>query len=272
MTYEYFSRNGKVFTIDQAKIELSNIEFAYGFGVYENVRVSKNIVFFLEQHAQRLLGSAEIIGVEHNFTKDFIESSVRELLKKLGAETCNVKIMLIGGRDKDSANLYIMCLNPLFPDRKLYKTGVHCTAENYQRPFPHAKSLNMLPSYLAYKKAKAAGAYDALLVDKNDCVTEGTRTNFFAISGKTIFSPPESEILLGVTRDNVIKVAKRGGYKVIEKPLPLNYLTNYDGLFLTSTSSKIMPIKSINDDNFHIPDELDNLMKLFNKFINTNYN
>jgi len=269
MTYEYFSRNGKVFTIDQAKIELSNIEFAYGFGVYENVRVSKNIVFFLEQHAQRLLGSAEIIGIEHNFTKDFIEKSVKGLLKKLEAETCNVKIMLVGGRGKDSANLYIMCLNPLFPDRKLYKTGVHTVTENYQRPFPHAKSLNMLPSYLAYKKARTAGAYDALLLNQNNEITEGTRTNFFAISGKTIYSPPESEILLGVTRDNVVKIAKQNSYQVIEKSLPFNDLANYDGLFLTSTSSKIMPIKSINKTNFVIPDELNNLIKLFNEFLDT---
>lgn len=245
MAYKYFSRNGQVLPIDEAKIELGNIEYAYGYGVYENIRLSKNKLYFLDQHISRLHQSAKILGIEHNFSSKFMEKSIGDLIQKLGVETCNIKLLLIGGRDKDSATLNILCLNPLFVDRKLYKTGVHCITENYERPYPHAKSLNMLPSYLAYKKAKAAGAYDALLINNNGEVTEGTRTNFFAIKGKTIYSPPETEILLGVTRDNVIKVAKQNGYKIMEKPLLLNDLVNYDGLFLTNTSSKIMPILSL---------------------------
>ncbi|MBW3568985.1 aminotransferase class IV [Candidatus Parcubacteria bacterium] len=267
MAYEFFSLNGEILPVELAKIELSNIEYAYGFGVYENVRVSKGRIFFLKEHIQRLLSSAEIIGIEHGFSSSLVENSVEKLLEKLKPETCNVKILLIGGKDKGSANLYIMCLNPLFPDRKLYKTGAYCITENYERPFPHAKSLNMLPSYLAYKKAKQVGAYDALLVNRENKVAEGTRTNFFAIKDKTIYSPPESEILLGVTRDKVIKVAKQNSYQVVEKDLPLSELPKYDGTFITSTGSKIMPIKTIDNLDFEIPDELYKLIGLFNKFL-----
>jgi branched-chain amino acid aminotransferase len=267
MAYNFFSLNGGILPIDLAKVELSNIEYAYGYGVYENIRVSKGTSFFLKDHSERLLNSARIIGIEHKFDAYFIEHSLKKLLDKLGTETCNVKILLVGGKDIDSANIYMLCLNPLFPDRKLYRSGVHCITDNYERPFPHAKSLNMLPSYVAYKKARQAGAYDALLVNKRNNITEGTRTNFFAIKGKTVYSPPIEEILLGVTRDKVIKVAESNGFKIIEKDLPLAELASYDGLFITSTSSKIMPIKSVDGLNFKIPEELINLMKLFNEFL-----
>lgn len=267
MTYNYFSLDGKILPIDQAKIELSSIEYAYGYGVYENIRVSKGSILFLDEHISRLRKSAEIIELEHNFNKDFIEKSLNQLIQKLVTETCNIKIMLIGGKDKESARLYMLCLSPLFPDRKLYKSGVHCITHNYERPFPHAKSLNMLPSYLAYKKARSFGAYDALLINSDRNVLEGTRTNFFAINDKTLYSPPEQEILLGVTRDNVIKVAEQNSFDIVEKDLPLELLNKYDGVFLTSTSSKIIPIKSINEINFEIPDELKNLMQLFNHFL-----
>lgn len=269
MAFDYFSLNGKILPTEQAKVELVNIEYAYGYGVYENIRVSKGLVFFLKDHSDRLLNSAKIIGIEHNFNHVFIKSSIEVLISNLQVKTCNLKIMLIGGRDKDSARLYIMCLNPLFPDRKLYKTGVHVISENYQRPFPQAKSLNMLPSYLAYKKARAAGAYDALLINKDGFITEGTRTNFFAIKNKIIYSPPEVEILLGVTRNKVIKVAKANDFEIVEKNMTLDELRNYDGLFLTSTSSKIMPIKSVDNTNFEISNELKNLMNNFSEFLNS---
>ncbi len=230
--------------------------------------MSGGLPYFLEDHCQRLIDSAQIIGLEHTLSPDLIKQFVTDLLDKLKTATCNVKILLIGGPTPEKANLYVLCLNPLFPDRKLYKNGTHCVTKAYERPFPHAKTLNMLPSYLAFRDAKAAGAYDALMVNKEGCLVEGTRTNFLALQGRTIISPPEADILLGVTRDKVLEVAKDIGFKITESDIKLADLAQYDGAFLTSTSSKIMPIRSINDHVWETRTAaLPELMTAFSEFL-----
>ena len=233
VTYKYFSSNGKLLPISQATISLSNIEYAYGFGVYETVRVNNGIAYFLSEHVSRLLKSAEIISLEHTFTTDLVSDAIDALIKANDVATCNIKILLIGGPAHEDALLYALCFNPLFPDRKLYQAGAHFITYTYQRLYPGAKTLNMLPSYLAYREAKQNGAYDALLTDHNGSITEGTRTNFFGVRGNTIFSAPEIDILPGVMRRAVITVAKRNNFDIQVNAIHPQKLAQYDGAFVT---------------------------------------
>ncbi|OGG51614.1 hypothetical protein A3C18_01550 [Candidatus Kaiserbacteria bacterium RIFCSPHIGHO2_02_FULL_54_11b] len=282
MEFKYFSRNGDILPIEQAIVPLANIEYTYGFGVYESIRVANNVAYFVEDHIERLMESARIIGLEHPFSREMVSKSIAELLEKNEVETCNVKILLIGPstslRAGGQATLNILCLNPLFPDKKLYRDGVAVITYEYERAFPHAKTLNMLQSYLAYRKAKEAGAYDALLIDREGRITEGTRTNFFCISagggsssggkGKTLFSPDEKSILLGVTRKMALKVAAENGFEIVQKDIRLSNLSEYDGAFITSTSSKILPIRSVDDFHFgEQPPALKELMAAFDRFL-----
>lgn len=268
MTYKYFLRNGDVLPVEQAAVPLADIEYAYGFGVYETIRLSKDSLLFLDEHCERLIESARIIGLRHGLSKESVARSVKELVDKNEAANCNVKILLIGGPEGKKATLNILCLNPSFPDRKLYKQGVHTITEWMERPFPHAKTLNMLPSYLARRGAKAAGAYEALMINRHGCVTEGTSTNFFAMQDGTIFSPPEADILLGVTRNKVLEVAGKNGFRVEHKELRLDGLDGYDSLFLTGTSVKIMPIRSVDKLELGPPTPaLRKLMKDFDGFL-----
>lgn len=270
MTYNYFSRNGQLLPSEQAVVSLNSVEYSYGYGVYETIRVSKGEPHFLSEHCTRLMHSAKIIDLSHSFAADFVEQSARELISKNKVEACNLKILLIGGTTKDTATLYMLCLNPLFPDRKLYQIGVHVITENYERPFPQAKTLNMLPSYLAYRHAREAEAYDALLINRAGCITEGTRTNFLALQGRTIFSPPATEILPGVTRHHVLQVANQNGFKVVEQDIKLAEIDQYDAACLTSTSSKILPLRSI--DKHIWPEQspdLQELIQAFNEFLSS---
>ncbi|MBI4068278.1 aminotransferase class IV [Candidatus Kaiserbacteria bacterium] len=265
MEFKYFSKNGKILPTAEAVIPLSNIEYQYGFGVYENVRVQSGIPYFLDDHIQRLVESARAIGLTHSFSEVNIKKSIAELIKKNGDGTYNLKVLLIGG--KESA-LYIVCLNPLFPDKKLYTEGADFVTYEYERPFPHAKTLNMLQSYLAYKNAKETDCYDALLINGKGCITEGTRTNFLLLRGRTLVSAPESEILLGVTRKAVLKVAKENGFSLEERELRFSDIINSDGAFVTSTSSKIVPVRSIDGHALATaPDALRELMELFEEFL-----
>ncbi|PIR83730.1 hypothetical protein COU18_03600 [Candidatus Kaiserbacteria bacterium CG10_big_fil_rev_8_21_14_0_10_51_14] len=267
MEFKYFSRNGKLTPIVEATVPLANIEYAYGFGVYESIRVSNGVVYFLDEHIERLLKSARIIDLAHTFSPALIAKSIGELVGETKVESFNLKILLIGGKTKEEASLNILCLNPLFPDKKIHRDGVSTIVYEYERPFPHAKTLNMLQSYLAYRKAKEAGAHDALLLDREGRILEGTRTNFFCIKDKNLYTPDENNILLGVTRKAVLKVASQNGYQVVQKDIRPTDLRQYDGAFLTGTSIKILPIRSVAAFQFgEQPIALRELMKLFDEF------
>lgn len=271
MRADFVSKSGDILTIDQAQVPLSSIEYAYGFGVYENIRVVRGRSIFLEEHLQRLLHSAKTIGLPHTLTKERVRDWIDALLLKINAESCNLKLLLVGGKSTEEAVLWILPLAPLYPDKKLFRDGVAVISVRHERFLPHAKTLNMLPSYLFYRKAKESKCYDAILVDRNECITEGTRTNILAMKDRTIVSPPMKDILEGVMRSHVLAVAMKNRYEVVEGKIPLSDIASYDGFFLTSTSSKILPINAIDDTIIRIPTALRELMKIFDDYMEEVY-
>jgi len=262
---KYFCKNGHILPIEEANISLSNIEYSYGFGVYENLRIRNNILYFVDQHIERLFKSAEVINLNHSLKHSQVKKYIEDLIKVLQADSYNLKMLLIGGANP---LLFIIPLAPRFPDRKLYSIGAKTITVENERLFPNAKTLNMLASYLSYRKAKDNDCYDALLVDSEKNIAEGTRTNFFTMRDNIIFSPPKEKILEGVTKITVLHVAKKHGFEFKEINIPLSEIGSYDGAFLTSSSAKIVPIKQINDFAFpQIPEKLKELMKLYDNFL-----
>ncbi len=262
------SHNGKLIPAQDAHIAVDNIEFTYGFGVYEGLKIRNGKIYFVDQHLDRLMQSADIIGLEHPFNKNDIQKWIIELKEKNAPDAANVKILLIGGKTKDDANLYIMILAPRFPEKKVYTQGVHTITRSFERFLPQAKTLNMLPSYLYYREAMRANAHDTLLIDRDGRILEGTRSNFFAIKDKTLYTAPLERVLNGVTRQHVMAAAKQNGYTVTEMAVALHNITNYDGAFLTHTSGGIVPIKSIGDFSFtEIAPALKDLMNCYDKYI-----
>jgi branched-chain amino acid aminotransferase len=262
---EFFSKNGQILPISEATISLLNIEYSYGYGVYETLKVRNRKIYFVDMHLERLEYSAKVIGIVIPFSKTDIKNFLNQLVNKIDAESCNLKILVIGGKE---TTLSIFASAPLFPDKKLYKTGASMISYTYERLFPTAKTLNMLPSYIAYKKAQEKNCYDALLIDKDGAILEGTRTNFCLLKGKTIFRAPIGKVLEGVTFLTLTDVARAAGFEVKEAEIHIHDLKNYDGAFLTSTSTKIMPVIQINDFKFaHISPELKELMAVYDTFL-----
>lgn len=268
MKFDYFSKNGQVILIEQANIPLSNIEYAYGFGVYELLKVRNGIVYFEKQHIDRLFHSASILEIALKFKPKEISKSIADLLDALKIESMNLKIMLTGGKTAEESLLFILPLSPLYPKRQYYTQGIKTITYSYRRLFPNAKTLNMLGSYLAYKKAREQNCYDALLTDYDGNIIEGTRTNFFAIQNNILLTQPKEKILQGVTREIVLHIARELGIKIEEKEIAFNQLQNLDGAFLTSTNSKILPIRQIDDFVFpSISEALKLLMQKYDEFL-----
>src|SRR6185437_293585 len=268
MTFTHFSKNGELLPIADAVVSVKDLHFQYGFGVYESLRVRNSIVYFVEMHAERLMESARVIGLEHIYSREQVVDFIKQVSEKNGLESSNIKMLLIGGKTPEEANLYIFPVLPMYPDRKLYKHGATVETVTYERFMPNAKTLNMLPSYLFFTKARKNGHYDALLLGKDTTIHEGTRTNFFAIKDTTLITPPVEFVLDGVIRQTLIATAKKNGYTVKEEKIPLSSLRDFDGAFLTSTSTKILPLAKVDDIELpEIPDKLKELMKIYDDFI-----
>lgn len=266
---DHFIRNGELLPIDEATVDLRNIQYTYGFGVYESIRVSKGVVYFAHEHIERLMHSARTIGLEHPFSEAEIAEWTQKLVDSCGSDRFNLKMLLIGGKTLEEAMFVTLPLNPLFPEKRSYTQGVKVISVQYERYLPQAKTLNMLGSYLSYRQAREAGAEDALLVNKAGCITEGTKSNVLAVRDRTLISPPFEEILDGVTRRIVVDLAQKNGFELTEEPIVLDQIDSYDGLMLTSSSMKVVPIAQVDDQELQIPETTRELMKLYDKFLNS---
>lgn len=288
--------NGNIVDYEAAKVSLDDIDALYGYGVYETLKLRKGIIYYPDFHEERLLSSARIIGIRQDLKtgdlKRGLETLVQAVLAgKLGPNAkpqdlvqarsgfnANLKVVLIGHSQRP-ADLYAFLLNPLFPDRKELRQGAKALIYHGERHFPAAKSLSMLMSTIAFREAQAKGAYDALLVSREGKVREGTRTNLFYYwdqeGGKpTVFTPPHEEVLEGITRRTLIDCLNQAGYRLEERSLPLESLTGSrpPSLFLTSTSTKILPIRELlagQDQLFAlpVPASLREIQKLYDSYL-----
>ncbi len=266
----FCSRNGELIPAEDATVPVDDINFQYGFGVYETLKLRRGVLYFPELHEKRLFHSAEVIGLPHGLKPGKLERWTRELVAANRLRDANIKQLLVGSPAANSAGsstLYIMALAPLYPDRKLYRKGAGLITVAAERQLPEAKSLNMLLSTIAFRQARAAGAYDALLIDRNGVVTEGTRTNFFVTDGSTIRTAPAGMVLEGVTRMTVIQVIGELGIPLVESPVARSELGQTAAAFVTSTSSKIIPVSSIDEHSFAIPDLVRRLMAEYDRFL-----
>jgi branched-subunit amino acid aminotransferase/4-amino-4-deoxychorismate lyase len=270
MIGEYYVFNGELRPTQDAVVPIDDINFAYGFGVYETLKLRRGVVYFPDRHADRLLHSAEIIELDHPFTGELVERAVLELARANGMRDANIKMLLIGSPEVDDAggaHLYVFMLNPLFPPRELYRDGAYTVCFAGERRYPQSKSLDMLTSTLAYRAARRAGAYDALLVNRSGEITEGTRTNLFYTDGNTIYQPPKAQALLGVTKLTLEEVLEQRGIDVLERPLLRSEVGSWSGYFLTSTSSKVIPLTRIEDHRFDIPAIITDVMGAYDAFL-----
>ncbi|MFW5704171.1 MAG: aminotransferase class IV [Patescibacteria group bacterium] len=252
MIGRYFYKNNRLLPNNQAQIVIEDIAYMYGFGVYETMKVRKGVLYFVEQHVERFLFSAQMIELEHQYTSEQIIEAIRLVVSKNQLDAANIKMLLVGGEKSSDAELLIIPLAPLFPDRKLYQKGANVISAAYERYLPQAKTLNMLPSYLLYRNASRVGAYDCLLVNRDGAITEGTRTNFYILHGRTIVTAPVTHVVEGVSRKVLCSLALSKGYQIDERLIPYDESLNADGAFVSSTSTKILPISQI--DNHTLPE------------------
>lgn len=244
MPFEFIIKNGELIEKEKACVSVYNKALFFDFAVYSNIKVVRGKMFLPELEIEKLFESAEIIGLEHNFNKKQLIEWMEKLIKKNNLQDALVRILLIGPEKDSEPILFMFPVGLTFYPDKFYKEGVKLITYQGERHFPTSKTKDLLMSYIAYREAQKQDAIDALLVDKDGNICEGTRSSFFVIKNKTLIAPPKEKVLEGVTRKIILQIAPQI-LKVKETNIPLAEIANYDEYILTGTTLNVMPVREI---------------------------
>jgi len=245
---KYVILNGKLIKKQDANISVFNKAMFFDFAVYDSVKIIKGKKFFPDFHVERLLNSAKIIHLEHNFEKQDIMNWMDLLIEKNNLQDAMIRFLLLGAASPDEKpQLFMFPLGVTFYNEKYYKKGIKVITFKGERVMPQSKSKDLFLNFIALREASKQNARDALLIDSEGYIREGTRTNFFAVKHGKIYTAPLSDVVGGITRKIVIKIAKQNKIEVIERKIHNNELKDFDEFFITSTSMNILPINQIND-------------------------
>ncbi len=201
--------------------------------------------------------SAQLAGKTIGFNPDNIRSFLQALIAANKVYFGNILISC-------KINLKAFFIAHVYPDVDEYKNGVECGILHAERLNPNAKVFQTQVRVQANALMAEKGFYEVLLVDHEDKITEGSRSNVFFVNSDRIVTPFAHKVLLGITRQKTIACAEALQYSVEERDVSLNDLDAFEAVFLTGTSPKILPVNKIADCRFNV--ENSKLLKLMRKY------
>jgi branched-chain amino acid aminotransferase len=246
MEVKFVIKNGELIEKEKACISVYNKALFFDFSVYSNIKVIQGKMFLPDLEIEKLFESAKTIRIEHNFTKEKIIEWTKELIRANNLKDALVRVLLIGPETDTEPLLFLFPVGLTFYPDKFYKKGVKLITYEGERLFPTSKSKDLLLCYIAYREAVKEGAIDALLIDKDKNIREGTRSSFFVIKDNILIVPPKEKVLEGVTRKIILEIAPKI-MKVKKEDIPLEKIKEYDEHFLTGTTLNVIPVGQIND-------------------------
>lgn len=232
--------NGSLIPETEARVPVTLREVQSNFSVYEALRVVRRHIVHLDDHLARLEYSASQIGLV--LPRCPWQEWIDRLIEADGLVDATMRILVYGG---PSPMVFITWQELLsYPD-DYYRKGVAVTTYHGERFLPTCKTSNLLLSYLALEDAHHRNAFEALLVDRNGKVLEGTRSNFYMLDGRKLLTAPDELVLGGVTRISVLRAARELGYEVVKEAPSLDDLSKGMTMFISSTSMAAMPVSNV---------------------------
>ncbi|MFT4416524.1 branched-chain-amino-acid transaminase [Fredinandcohnia humi] len=259
MSEQWIYLNDQFVKKEDAKISVYDHGFLYGDGVFEGIRVYDGNIFKMEEHNDRLFRSAKSIMLTIPYTKEEMIDLVVQTINKNRLKDAYIRIVVsrgVGDLGLDPYNCkraqVVIIAEPLsiFP-KHLYETGIEIVtvATRRNRPdvlSPKVKSLNYLNNVLVKIEAHLANVSEALMLNDQGYVAEGSADNIFIIKGNTILTPPGYiGALEGITRGAIIEIGKSLGYEMKEEPFTRHDVYTADEVFLTGTAAEVIAVVKV---------------------------
>lgn len=285
MKNEFVLINGEKFAPENAKISVFDRGFLFGDAIYEVTRSYQGVLFQLEAHIERLLRSANRIQMDLGMTSAEIQKELVEAAAQCDRDVY-IRIQIsrgsgVIGLDPRLASVptRVVYVKPFTPfAAEYYENGVKIVVSSVERNTrkgmdPNIKSGNYLNNIMALQQGLAADAHEVLLLNSRGEIQEATTSNIFMVKqGKLITPPLTADILSGITRALILKIARREGVEVEERMIQVDELLKADEVFLTSSTREIMPVsrvdtQGVNSQEFRIGSLTRKLIVLYRQLI-----
>ena len=262
---KYIWLNGAFQPFNDSNVHLLSHTLHYGLGAFEGIRAYETeaggAIFRLSEHTERLFDAAKKINIAIPYSKEELEAVQKEAMTKnklqegyirpivfLGSESMGLR-----AKDLVSVNVAVACWEwPSYMDPEAKKKGISIIKSPYQQYENPLYSNNKIigtyiNSIMALHDALAKNADEAILLDKNGFISEGSGENLFIIKDSKLLTPKTDFCLNGITRQSVIQIARDLGIEVEEKNLIFDELVDADEAFFSGTAVEITPITKVDN-------------------------
>lgn len=255
--------DGKMIPWREAKVHVLTHTLHYGLGVFEGVRAyntSKGAsIFRLQDHTDRLFGSAHILGMDMPFSKEELNEAQRQVVRENNLDAAYLRPLCFLGSEgmglrADSLQTHVMIAGwswPSYVSPELMEHGMKVRTSSYTRHHVNvtmckAKAVgNYTNSILALREALDSGADETLLLDPEGYIAEGSGENIFVIRNGVLMTPELTSCLDGITRNTIMHFAEDLGLKVVERRITRDEVYLADEAFFTGTAAEVLPIQSL---------------------------
>ena len=272
----YIFLNKTIVPEQDAVVSVYDHGFLYGDGIYETMRAYNGVVFMLEKHLDRLARSASLTKLTLPET-GFITDAVYRTIEANKLSDAYIRVTVSRGKGPIGLDP-ALCKEPTFvvvaehfkeyPEH-LYRDGVKLVIAKTRRNLagavnPKIKSLNFLNNIFAKMEAKERGAYEAIMLNAEGVLAEGTISNIFFVKDELLCTPAaEVGVLDGITREIVINSAIKSGMRVSEGAFYPSDLFNASEVFFTNTTSEVMPVSQVELIAYHVGEVTKSLHALY---------
>lgn len=246
--------NGQKVDYENAKVSVEDRGFQFGDGLYEVIHVYDGKFFYLDRHLERLSDGAKEIYLDIDFPLSDLENICRKAVVESGFKNATVYIQVTRGvaprfhafPDYSSCTWVVMVKEVKNHPEEFYQNGVECITVPDERWYRcNIKTIQLLANCIAKEKAKKAGAFEAIF-HRGGCVTEASSSNLFIVKDEKLRThPANNKILNGITRRAVLEILKNKDMMCLEQTFNLDELFDADEVFLTGTTTEIMPVVKI---------------------------
>jgi len=221
-----------------------------GNSIYEVIRMVKGKPVFFHDHMERLATSVKLQRKKKLVGEDILRKDILNLTRSDKKKVANLKIVF--NYNNGSDNYLVYFIEPIYPSEEQYKKGVKGIFYFAERKDPESKVINHKLRSSIYHKLILEGGYEALLVNENNLITEGSRSNIFFLKGDTLVTAPDNYVLNGITRKHILEICEEHSVKVEKYCVNVKDLADYEAVFMTGTSPIILPFCCIEDKYFNI--------------------
>lgn len=244
--------NGQYVPKEEASLNVADLAILRGFGIFDYFRYINGKPRFIEDHLDRFLRSAQLLALEMPVSREDLRETVHQLIMQNGGGDGGIRFVLTGGYAPDgytpiNPNLVGMAYPFKGHSAEDYKRGVKVLLHNYERQFPEVKSIDYLEGIRIQPMLKSKGADYVLYVDRDGNVRESDRSNFMIVKDGILITPGDN-ILRGITRLHLLKLAANLGIPVEERTVSVSELKAADEAIICSSMKGALAITYVDGE------------------------